>query len=322
MAHLRELLPQHGYRPVGTWESADSDLVASRRGLLLWVQPAFYSALLLALAGLVIVETWGWQDQDWQPAPGESRLVGHDLPLALRLEEFGASPGGGGRPCDYQSRLSLLEETTLVQEATVTTGQPATFQGVAVRQVGYVPAVQMRGQDEAGRPLLLQEAGDESGVPGQVEIVFPAPDAQPLLFVASHDLYLALSFTTRAEDAEPELRVDLLSSDGTDRRTLQVLHESGAVQFDGSRLEVDLTYRPILRVDYRPGSRLVILGMVLAAVIGLALWVAPPRLAWFRVEAETADTTSVRIVAPAGAGCGRRLPVLAQQIRGEPADDA
>jgi hypothetical protein len=315
MARLRNLLPQHGYRLAGVPEFSDTDLVAGRRGLLLWVRSAFYTALLMALVGLVIVETWGWQSQDWQPAPGQSRLVGHDSPFALRLEEFGLPSGDGGPPCDYQSRLSLLEDTTVLQEVAVTAGQPASFQGIAVHQVGYVPAVQIRGQDAAGRPLLLQEAGENSGVPGQVEIVFPAPEAQPLLFVASHDLYVALRFTTRAEDAQPELRVELLGSDGTGRRTLQVLRESGAVEFDGSQLEVDLTFRPILRVDYRPGSRLVILGMVLAAVTGLVLWILPPRLLWFRVEPQTGDTTSVRIVAPFGAGYRHRLPRLVQQVR-------
>jgi hypothetical protein len=208
-----------------------------------------------------------------------------------------------------------------VQEVTFTTGQPARFRGIAVRQVGYLPAVQIRGRDEVGRPLLLQEAGDDSGVPGAVEIVFPAPEAQPLLFVASHDLYLALSFTARAEDDEPELRVDLLGNDGTGRRTLQVLRESGAVEFDGSQLEVDLTFRPILRVDYRPGSRLVLLGMALAAVTGLVLYILPVCLAWFRVEPRTGDTTSVRIVAPVGAGCRHRLLRLVQQVRGVLTDD-
>jgi hypothetical protein len=315
MARLGDLLPRHGYRLAGVPEFADMDLVAGRRGLLLWVRPAFYGAFLIALVGLVIVETWGWQNQDWQPAPGESRLVGHDSPFALRLEEFGLPSGDGGPPCDYQSRLSLLETSSVMQEVTVTTGQPASFQGIAVRQVGYVPAVQIRGRDAAGRPLLLQEAGEDSGIPGQVEIVFPAPEAQPLLFVASHDLYVALSFTARAEDAEPELRVDLLGSDGTDRRTLQVLRESGAVEFDGSQLEVDLAFRPILSVDYRPGSRLVVLGMVLAAVAGLVLWILPPRLVWFRIEPQTGEATSVRIVALGGDRCRRRLPRLVQQVR-------
>jgi hypothetical protein len=322
ITRLRDLLPQHGYRLARVPEFPGTDLVAARRGLVLWVQPVFYTALLVALVGLVIIETWGWQNHDWQPAPGESRLVGHGSPFALRLEEFDPPPGDGEHPCDRQSRLSLLEDTTVVEEAEVTTGKPAGFQGFAVRQVGYLPAVQIRGRDAAGRPLLLQEAGEDSGVPGQVEIVFPAPEAQPILFVASHDLYVALSFAARAEDAAPELRVDLLGSDGTGRRTLQVLRESGTVEFDGSQLEVDLAFRPILRVDHRPGARVVILGMVLATVAGLALWVLPPRLVWFRIEPQTRDTTSVRIVAPGGDGCRHQLPRLVEQVRGVLADDA
>jgi hypothetical protein len=322
MARLRSLLPQYGYRLAGAGESPDTGLVASRRGFLLWLRPAFYGALLMALVGLLIVETWGWQSQDWQPAAGESRPVGHDSAITVRLEEFGEPPGGGVPPCDYHSRVSFLDVNTVVQEATVMTGEPARFDGIAVRQVGYVPAVRIRGQDDAGRPLLLQEAGEDSGVPGEVEIVFPTPEAQPLLFVASHELYVALSFTTRVEDAEPALRVDLLGSDGTDRRTLRELRESGVVEFDGSQLEVDLTFRPILRMDYRPGSRLVILGMVLAAVTGLVLSILPPRLVWFRIESQTADSTSVRIAAPFGAGCRDRLPRLVQQISGALADDA
>jgi hypothetical protein len=322
VARLRSSLPQHGYRLASVPEHLDTDLVASRRGTLLWARPVFFTALLIALLGLVIVETWGWQNQDWRPAPGDSRTVGHNAPYSVRLEEFGLRSGENGGPCDYASHVSLLEDTTVVQTETVKTGQPATLQGMAVRQVGYVPAVRIRGKDEAGRPLMLQEAGEDSGVPGEVEIIFPTSEAQPLLFVASHDFYLALTFANLGEDGKPELRVDFLDGDGSDRRTLQVLRESGTVRFDNSQLEVDLAYRPILRVDYSPGMCLVVAGMVLAVISGMAIWILPPRVVWFTVGSGDEETTFVQVQTHAGTGYSRWPPLLADRIREVLSDDA
>jgi hypothetical protein len=322
LTRLRSSLLQHGYRLAGVPEHLDTDLVASHRGYLLWARPVLFAALLTALLGLVVVETWGWQNQDWRPATGESRIVGHNTAYSLRLEEFGQGAGENGDPCDYASHISLLEDTTVVQTETVKSGKPASLQGMAVRQVGYVPAVRIRGKDEAGRPLMLQEAGEDSGIPGEVEIIFPTPEAQPLLFVASHDFYLALTFELPGDDGKPELRVDFLDGDGSERRTLQVLRESGTVRFDNSQLEVALAYRPILRVDHRPGVRLVVFGMVLAAISGMALWILPPHVVWFTLESAGEETTVVQVRTTASPGCSRWLPQLAGRIREVLSDDA
>jgi ResB-like family len=315
LAQLRQFLEDRGYRWADVPDLPAPNLVASRRGETLWSRPVAFGALLLALIGLVIANTWGWQELDWQPAPGDLRTVGHDTPYRLRLDSFEPKSAGDSLLCNYRSQVTWLKEEEPVGQGLTTNGQPATLQGIAVRQVGYVPAITLRVWDENGRPLALQPAGSERSVPGRLDIFFPSPEAQPLILIPAKDLLLSLIFEPFGMDGRPLLRVVLVGEGGTRTEVLGALSESGSLAAGELQVDADLAYRPILQVSHRPAVGLVLAGLSLGFVALALGWLVPARLVWIAVAPGEEGKSLLWLLALPGAGHGRWLPLLAARLR-------
>jgi len=67
------------------------------------------------------------------------------------------------------------------------------------------------------------------------------------------------------------------------------------VSVDGSRLQVDITFRPILRADYLPGSALAIAGTAVALVALALVWLVRPKLAWIAAAPEHSGGTRIQV---------------------------
>jgi hypothetical protein len=303
LTRARESLSEQGYQCYDVPDLPMPNLVASRRALCLWAEPMVYGGILTALLGMIIVGTWGWRTQDWQLAPGESLAVGHDTRYRVRLDAFDLQQDEDGQLLDCHSEITWLEDGVEVGRAEAGIGRPAAFRGIEARQVGYVPVVSMHGLDSTGRPLALQVGGEEPSIKENVEITFPTPTAQQLVVIAGHELYLALSLESLSTQGAPSLHLALLGDDATEPQPLAVLHRSGAVEVEGLRLELDVDYRPLLRVDYRPGMGLVMAGLVVA-IMSLAVgWLLSPRLLWIAPGTDEQGRTLVQVLAlPAARG--------------------
>ncbi len=314
LARLRDWLTHRRYRLTDVPGLPLPGMVAVRRGMALWAQPVACAACLVALLGLLIAGTWGWQQADWQPAPGETRPVGHGRPYAVRLEAFDLRLEEDGRLHSYRSEIAWLEGGMLSRRDVVDVGQPAEIRGVAVRQIGYVPVVRMRGWDASGQPLLFQAGGEESGTVGLTEVTFSSPQAQPLVYLPVPDLFLTLTFEPLDAGGRPALHVDLLRDDGTRKQPLAVLYENGSVSADDLRLDLEVAYRPILRLDYRPAMGLVI-GGAAAGLMALAIgWVVAPRLMWLAVRVGEGNRTEVHLLVPTALKESRWLLQMAGEL--------
>jgi hypothetical protein len=292
---------------------APRSLMAGRRGPFLWAWPVALGAVLAALLGLAIAGNWGWQNEDWMPADGDELPVGHEQPLSIRLDSFGP-PQDGGNLGEYRSQITWLPDGGTPERDVAIWGQPAEFQGIAVRQVGYVPIVQLSVLDATGHSLALQVGGEEPSTRGAAEVAFASVEDTPLVFLSDRDLFLALDFEPHCSDGEPALRVDLLGGGGQDKQTLGALQESGRVMGGGLQVDVSLAYRPILRVDYRPAMGVVVAGMALAVVALTAGWLASPR--WVRLLVEPGqDVTRIQILMPPTLRGNRWLPGLVAQLQ-------
>jgi hypothetical protein len=296
--------------------------VVARRAFLLWARPVIYGALLLTLVSLAIVDGWGWQSEDWRPAPGESLAVGHNNPITVRLDAFDMQFGEDGRLDGYQSVVTWLQDATVdvkdpgPRQAVAGVGRPATLDGVSVRQVGYVPAVKLRGWDDSGRQVALQVGGDTAASSGEAEVSFSSAEAQPLIFVPSQDLFLLLAFEPLCSEGKPALRVDIVRNGGASQQTLDILYKSGSIAAKGLRLKVDLAYHPVLRLDYRPAMALVVVGLALALVALLVSWIGSPRLFLISAGSEQEDLIELQVLVPSYLRGGWWLPDLEDQLRG------
>ena len=237
---IRQFLAQQGLRWTEVAGLPHPNLVAAGRPLAAWVRPVGYVALLLALIGLAITGTWGWQAEDWVPAPGDVRAVGHGTGYQVRLDSFGTPSDAAPGLCDSRSAITWLAGDAPLRQDVVSSGQPSTLRGLALRQVGVVPQVTLHARDEDGRPVLLLPEGADQALSGQVEVHFLSSDDQPLVLFPSHDLFLTLAFVPAGRDGHPALDVTLARNGGAEAASLGRLYEGGTLAFDGFQVDVSL----------------------------------------------------------------------------------
>jgi hypothetical protein len=321
LAGLRDFLVQRGYWHARVSALSPPNLVAGLRALALWAEPVVYGALLLALAGLGVEALWGWQNPDWQPAPGDQQTIGRGTSHALRLDGFALQQDTSGRLVDYQAEVTWLTDGVAVAQDAVKVQRPSTFERLAVRLVGYAPVVTLRGRDDRGHSLTFHVGGEESGASGEVEIAFPTPGSEQLVLIYGRDLFLELAFEPLSPEGKPALHIGLVDGEAGGREPLADLHESGSVDFDGLQVAVDLQYRPILRIDHRPGMVWVIVASALAVVALVVGWLARPRLVWIASGIDQDSSTVLRIFALPGARGDRWPQRLLSQFREDSVED-
>jgi hypothetical protein len=127
-------------------------------------------------------------------------------------------------------------------------------------------------------------------------VVFPDPEARPVLFLQRPDRLLVLGFEADGPADRPALHLGLSDGVGADPVSIGTLYESGSLTFDGSRLEVDLGFRPLLRADYLPGALLACAGLGLAIVALAVGWLTRPALAWIAAASDGTTGTLLHLV--------------------------
>jgi len=319
---LGVLLSERGYWLSPVADSTASSFVAIRRGLAFWIRPLAYGSLLLALVCLTVLSTWGWQGEAWQPRQGEVQPVGHGAPYSVRLDAFSFVPGAGGQPLEYSSRVTWLEGEDALEQDLVEAGRTSEHGGIALRQVGYVPVVRMRGWDGDNRPLMLETEGDVLSMTGEAEVRFASPDDQPLVLISTQDLFLVLSFEPDCDGQGHTLQVSRLRESGDDQDVLGTLRDSGTVSVDGLQFELDLAFVPILRLERYPAAGLALTGLALFLVALIANWLVAPRLVWILVAQEHEKHSPVRLLALPGPGAERWVSQLAGRLQEEQHDGA
>ncbi len=318
---VARFLDQQGYHAAELAESPTPRWLASRRPALLWIQPLGYAALLLAGAGLILSGYWGWQDEIWRPLPGETRLVGHGSPYALRLDGFEMELGQEGQLRDYTSHVTWLEGPAVIRETVVSARRPVRFGGLSLHQVGYLPRIQLQAWDGAGNALALESGGEAQAGAAQVEVRFLEADQQPLVFVPDQERLLVLVFEPICRQGQPVLHVDLVNEGGSGRQRLASLTSSGEVVTRDLRLQVALSYGPMLRLGRWPGMGLILSGLGLGALALLVGWTTPPRLIAMVAEPQQAGGVRIQIAAPPGARVRQWLAQLGIRLEAMLADD-
>lgn len=316
-----DFFEKQGYTLVERLDGPQGRLVARRKAVFFWARPLGYAALLLVLVGLGISGYGGWQSEAWRPLPGESQPVGHDSAYSLRLDAFALKMDSRGQLQRYESRVTWLSGEQEAGEGVVGPGQPSSLDGITVRQLGYLPVAELAAWDGQGRPLSLQST--EQDLPGapQVRIRFLSADDRPLVFITAQDRFLALAFERQCSRGQPRLDVDLIGDGGAGPQRLGRLTGNGELAAEDLRLEVKLSYVPILRLDYRPGLELVLAGAILALLALMANMLGAPQLLWLAVADRGGQDCQVLVLALPGARSRLRLIQATGRLQGVLADD-
>jgi hypothetical protein len=312
---------RQGYGPIDRIDGPPGRLIARRKVLFFWVRPLGYGALLLAIVGLALSGYLGWQGEVWRPLPGETQPVGHDSPHTLRLDSFALRVDGQGQLQTYQSKVTWLAGESEVQESLVGPGQPSSLGGVTLRQLGYLPVVELAAWDDQGRPLTLQTADQDLPGAPQVRVRFLSDKDRPLVSITPRDRFLALAFEPACSQGRPRLDVDLIREGGDGQQRLGSLTGNGEVTAEDLRLEVKLSYVPILRLAYRPGLELALAGAFLALLALVVNALGAPQLLWLAVAGHDGEQHQILVLTLPGARSRVRLMRATGRLQGIVVDD-
>jgi hypothetical protein len=248
--------------------------------------------------------------------------VGHGTPYALRLDRFDVGDPDTDDPGSARAQIAWLEGDAVAGQGSTYLGNPARFRGLQVQLLSYVPDVTLRGWDGEGRPLVLQQEGEDVETSGAVEILFATVDAQPQFFVPTQDLFLTLSFQAQCEGGRPALQITASRGTASGEQYSATLYESGDLSLANLRLAVTLAYRPVLRTDRHPGAGWALGASALALLTLAVAWVLPPQLVEIALSDDGESGITMRVATVPGAERQRWLQRFLRDLTGALANDA
>jgi len=152
LERAKEILRGHRYRLL---ERADGKLIYADRFVLFPI--LVYLGLLLAITGLALSERTAWWEEGVTLRPGQVRLLGHGMALALRAESVEAIyDRTRGQMQSGHTELTFLRADHEAGRMILHNHAPSFYAGLIFYQTSTEPALLVRAQDAAGRDLALQ----------------------------------------------------------------------------------------------------------------------------------------------------------------------
>jgi len=308
-AHGFQVLPQMEEKATGAHLYADRARIGILSPLLSDIGG------LLLLAALLINSTLGWQMSDLLLAPGQEIRLGHNTGLSLRLERA-PSTGGAGR-------LLFLDASGEVAAQPLTFAHPARHAGISAHQTGDGPALMVRGEDKAGRPVLLQPLVAKGAAANTVSLIFDQPQAERHLTVPERNLALRLVAQPAGNrDDQPAFWLQAYQGGHTEPILDTVIGANSVLEVAGTRFEFRPERYVVLQVVHAPGFGLLLAGgalLLLGAILPL-IW--PTLQVWVELIPER-RAISVRLLGwgqGASMAVGEELALLAGATKGEGED--
>jgi cytochrome c biogenesis protein len=101
-------------------------------------------SLILFILGFVVGHYWGFQNSSFIVAEAQTRAVGYNTGLELKLEDFQFESYPDGSPKTYRSQVTLIQNQETVKTGTIEVNHPLKYQGVRFYQSFYGPAVNLQ----------------------------------------------------------------------------------------------------------------------------------------------------------------------------------
>lgn len=261
--------------------------VAERTGLARWIAGLFYLGILLLVLSVLVGQRWNWSSPRLDLALGETRPLGQEDSLALRLERIEIFPNAGENSPVVRSSLSVLQGSRVEDEILLRQGRPQQYQGLSFYQVGLGPAARITARTASGEVMDIQSLVGDTALQRSIRVRFSGQQQEHQVALPDADMVLRMV----QYDSLPQqgyrgsvLHAQLLR--GTDGQLLdeQFLTANGAVSSGGVSVDVGLEYFVSVRAQREPALPLLAIAGILVALglLGLVLW--PPRRAWLVVE--------------------------------------
>jgi cytochrome c biogenesis protein len=275
LAALRTAFRSHHFRTAIERDGDDVHVCADRFRWGPFGRIVAHLSFVVILAGFAVTAMGGFRDEAFALPVGEKRNVGNGTDLAVEARSFSDTYYTSGEPSDFASRLVLYENGAEVKAQEVRVNHPMRFQGVAIYQSFFGPAVVVRATGEDGEVLfdrgvpLLYGSKDETHRIGR----FSLPEQGLKVFVVAPE---SGEVDPRIAAGQTQLEVYRTATDAP--VGLRVLSQGRPARIGG----VDFTFvreRQFtgLIVARDPGSTLVWVGSTLLVLGMCAVFFFPHR---------------------------------------------
>ena len=160
----------------------------------------FHLALILILVGGLMAAHYGFREQEFIVVEGDTRPVGHNTGLSIRLDQFTDNYTAMGVAASYKSDITILQDGREVKSGDIRVGHPMSYGSATVYQSSLGFAKSFRITDAAGNVIY------EGSQPIGVFTLKGNPDA-PAGLVDLPGIGGQLVFA--AQDTDPANRPDL-----------------------------------------------------------------------------------------------------------------
>jgi cytochrome c biogenesis protein ResB len=286
----------------------------------LWVEAAAllgHIGLIVILAGAVITNRLGWQEDAVILGPGQSYRVGHGLDAVLRFERLELDT--------YRTFLQVIENDTEVEQV-IRLNRPLTYRGASFYQVSHGMAVAVKASDKDGQPLHLQSFADGAKTAAVVSLPFGGHQSERHFAVPDQDIVFQLVFYQSLPDHgydDPVFLVQAYRGSEIEPIYSGFIAKSTSLKVGDATYHLALDQYSVLRIVRDPAIAIVVLGLLLT-VIGHFLWLYWSPIRFWAAVSEKGDKTTVQLAGTTErdeASFASWFESLPQEVKKEGKDD-
>ncbi|MGB3329711.1 MAG: cytochrome c biogenesis protein ResB [Thermomicrobiales bacterium] len=159
---LSGVLKKKRYRVLTERVGTDVHLYADKNRYAKLGTFPFHLALILILVGGLMAAHYGFREQEFIVVEGETRPVGHNTGLSIRLDQFSDDYTASGVAASYKSDITVLQDGKDVKSGDIRVGHPLTYGSATVYQSSLGFAKGFRITDASGN--VVYEGSEPIGV--------------------------------------------------------------------------------------------------------------------------------------------------------------
>ena len=307
------LLRKRGYRALLV-EDDQIHIYGDRWRWMQFAGLAGHLSLVVILAGAIIGGLWGYRDNNFTLAEGNTLAVGAEAGLSLHLNDFTVAYDQiTDMPSDYASQVVLLKDGQPIETHTIRVNDPLRYGDLTFYQSSFGSAAQITVKDTTGNVLASE------GVP----FSWQTSDNQRSLGILTipnspYTLWLFGTSGTGDTKVHPgQVEVEVFNSGSQTPVDDKILDQGVAATVAGLTLTFDRdTQYTALTVARDPGAPLVWIGAALL-FFGFALrFTRPHKRIWGRITTRpNGAIVSMATLAQKDAALGTEFEDLVNDIR-------
>jgi cytochrome c biogenesis protein len=265
----------------------------------LWVEAAAilgHIGLIVILAGAVVTNRLGWQEDAVTLSPGQSYEVGHGLDAVLRFEKLELDTYPDGSVRDYRAYVQLIEGDAEVGRI-IGVNRPFRHRGVSFYQISHGMAVAVKASDWDGQPVLLQPFADGAKMAAVVSLPFWGHQSERHFAVPDQDMVFQLVFYQSLSDHGydgPVFLVQAYRGSAVEPIYSRFIEKSTSLKVGDATYHFALDQYSVLRIVRAPAIAVVVLGLLLA-MLGHFLWLYWSPMRFWAAVSEKGDSVTVKL---------------------------